>query len=929
MADESAEHSDALDTTPLSVSFRDTAFMKFVNEANSRDGSTPYSSNRDKSLGTRAAARQQQDTPRRYPQSVGRQPPTKTPKHLPSTQHGMQPESVTSHNENSMDTNDDDDDDDEWDELDSIELDSQTMRQLEETEERFYATQQSLIPSRTLLSQEFAETKSQASGHRSKIAADQDARNSRTVPAARVRSVPVTPTTGRPPYSPGSSTARFGGIEHSANVSNQPIDTLSASQRPTQQLQRQSRRVTYTQQTSNASRSKVNLYSRLAQHIPPRPNNSSSWSQRPPLGNQTKTAPAQHSQAPYRHSPPQNQQRQQMPAQPHSSASAQFSPGASTLTPPGKPLPQLHTAGANAGPPLPLLSTQPGVAQVLEELARIKGENEQMRLETEQLRSQLYTKEGEVKIVRENLTRTEIENTHLQEQLANQISSTAAAQRQAEQQLQAEIERLKTELFFQEQEAQIASMSKTQQARSSGISSAGASNGARPASGVSGGERTGGSDSPSDSNGVAYPSINDFKSVPKLPARSVATDPAVRLQAAQSRDQSQGSDKSDAANSELLAMLTDISQASNTGFGSLVSLSVLLSKAVQSTTTERVAEFHSWACSILCGDVPLSSSYEQLNAVAQLLLRAVNGLAEFRSIWLLGNAAAAVNADGPSDADAHTGAGYLRTSQLAAAVGTSLQNALAAGSKAAAEGHGGDTCGAAIASLCKLFARLIALQPAASLDSGVWRDFDPCSLGRFLTPAFSIAGLLGVLELVTTLVQASTVSWGYLHSNPSKFESLLLAIMKRLRVAFAENEPHMLDGERALLVLIASAIVTHEEDTHALINAMPRFARTMVQAFLDEHAVLVSEYPCAGSKRRVQVFFEYVKCLNVVLSEVSDVVALLGGDNSPAFFGFVAACTRMTFGEGAFGEFEAIREQAADLLAYVVTEDQALSIHSL
>ncbi|KAJ2757680.1 hypothetical protein H4S06_003065, partial [Coemansia sp. BCRC 34490] len=50
-----------------------------------------------------------------------------------------------------------------WDELDNMELDSQTMRQLTETEEQFYATQQFVESMDLALSQEFTDPKHDSS----------------------------------------------------------------------------------------------------------------------------------------------------------------------------------------------------------------------------------------------------------------------------------------------------------------------------------------------------------------------------------------------------------------------------------------------------------------------------------------------------------------------------------------------------------------------------------------------------------------------------------------------------------------------------------------------------------------------------------------------------------------------------------------------
>ncbi|KAJ1756602.1 hypothetical protein LPJ58_003682 [Coemansia sp. RSA 1591] len=194
--------------------------------------------------------------------------------------------------------------------------------------------------------------------------------------------------------------------------------------------------------------------------------------------------------------------------------------------------------------------------------------------------------------------------------------------------------------------------------------------------------------------------------------------------------------------------------------------------------------------------------------------------------------------------------------------------------------------------------------------------------GPHLTPGLHLHGLSAILDLLTALIQVSPHTWTLLRDAPLHFESLLLSIIKRLRLAFSANEPRMLDTQRKFLVLIASAIVTHETDSKQLINTMHAFVRSLIQWFLDEYHALSG---CVD-KKRMTVLCEHLKCLNVILSEVEDVVALLGGDCSPLFFAFVAATTRVTVGDVFDSD---VCELAADLLAYVVTEEQAMDIQRL
>ncbi|KAJ2452618.1 hypothetical protein GGI03_006751, partial [Coemansia sp. RSA 2337] len=560
-----------------------------------------------------------------------------------------------------------------------------------------------------------------------------------------------------------------------------------------------------------------------------------------------------------------------------------------------------------------------------------------LRTETEKLRAQLYTKEGEVIIVRENLARTEMENTCLQEQLSNQRANATAQFEKNMKELQAEHERVITGLKFDKHEAKTAAMAKVLSPRVAStprpVVTASRSGLDVRGVGLNGTQRSG-TGSP-----ITYPSVEDFMSVPKtLPKPAVADTPTLTpnahpLSSASSRlsgkstGSKDGGAHADTTTTALLDILSGIAELPNAAsFGRLVSLSAQLSRAVRDPVSTQLDTFHLMACDTLTSCASKSDGFEQLGATAQLLLQVISSLLEFKAVWLHCSAEPpSLSSSSPSPE-----AGLRRISQLSSAAGTALLECIHAVAKMRTNSSESVVCSAAIASLCQLLIRIIGLQPVAALSSGMWTGFNPCEIGQYFTLGLGLDGLLGVVGLLTTLIQVSSVSWGYLRGSPSDFERLLLAIMRRLQLAFLAKDVLTLDGKRAFLVLIASAIVTHEDDTPVLINSMRRFTAGMVQWFLEEHLSLTgSKELVVDCERRVQVFFEYTKCLNVVLSEVKDVVALLGGDNSPLFFGFVAACTRMTLGEGVFDGVAPIRELAADLLAYVVTEEQAVSIQGL
>ncbi|KAJ2582270.1 hypothetical protein GGH95_001628 [Coemansia sp. RSA 1836] len=830
-------------------------------------------------------------------------------------QHSGPPASLALSNNHARSLGTSGEDDGDWEGLDDIELNSQVMLQLMETEESFYATQEQCLDSaRTLLSQEFAGARIE-DGRNSGIRGA-DAGGARAAKSARTMSAPGPAVTRSAPETPV--------------VGDQPTCVSSADPSViTQQQQQQD--TGYSRQTNVATRGKVNLYPRLAQHIPPpRPDSSFALQrQRQPGQHDRPAIAAQDSSSRGIVSPQQQQQQQRFKPYSHSIGTA----SSSTLPSTARKRPQPHTSAQ---------SNVPETAAALDELARLRVENERMRAETEQLRAQLYTKEGEVIIVRDKLTKTEMDNTHLQERLTNQMTEATAHMQQSKKELQAEIERLRTELVFNQHEAKAEAMTKAQSARTPSTPRpvATASRSGFEARGVGlSGTQPSGTGSP-----ITYPSVEEFVSVPKtLPKPATPVTPTMTpssahpLSAASKfSEMSSGSGDSGTARTEasmaaLLDILSGVAELPNTaGFGGLISLSAQLSRAVRDPAPKQLSAFHLMACDTLTSNAAKAGGFEQLGATVQLILRAVSALPEFRAAWLSGASEPSGLQPFSSSSTTVAAARLGCTSQLAAAAQTALLGSIGAAAKMRASSAEGAVCGAAIASLCQLLVRIIGFQPVAALDSEAWAEFNPCELGQHLTPGLGLDGLLGVIELLTTLIQVSSTTWAFLRGSPSDFERLLLAIMRRLQIAFLTNDALMLDGKRAFLVLIASAIITHEDDTPMLINSMRRFTTGMVQWFLEEHLSLTRPArPTVDCERRVQVFFEYIKCLNVVLSEVKDVVALLGGDNSPLFYGFVAACTRMTLGEGVFDGVVSIRELAADLLAYAVTEDQAIAIQNL
>ncbi|KAJ1994102.1 hypothetical protein GGI25_000861 [Coemansia spiralis] len=970
MVDESTEPSESVAgvattaTTPLSMSFRDAEFEKFVNEVDIRntryspyranpisarqprqkDSNTPHS-NRSRSDSEGAATSQERtDTVAKFVDKKQ----YATGRAASFAESGNVPSLGTNPYDSANDRNDADGIADVWDELDNMELDSQTMRQLEETEEQFYATQQFIDLTDIALSQDFAESKDYqipANGRNSiarcTSAGGDGAHGTRTVHMQATRSVPVTPTIAQPIYTPDNGSSGHPSTEkrllHESSISE--AISHSSSAKNTHQQPHYSGSNHIGASSSSSSRGKVNLYQRLVQHIPFRPGNSSSAQGLPPVGYQSTNSSSTQQPQPKRYKPESLS---------ISSPNASIDLGTSILTPASSKPKQCdstqaspsHRLSSSTLPASPNIQARSDSTSLTEEVERLRIENERMRTETEQLKVQLYTKEGEVRIVRENLARTEINNTHLQEQLANQISNSATEQKLAEKKLQGEIERLKTELFFQQQEAQVAAISVN---GNQTPHAAGSTPRLAQRSHV---EKENTNDAQINSKTVdGYPSVQDFSSTPKMQSLTSKTiyeamssdSPTPYGTTQQSKSYKDASLQAKSQNSlayetniVLFEILQTIADQSSMGFSSLVALSIQLSNAIREPSREQINAFQSSACDTI-SKLALDKSYSQLTAVLMLLLRILSTLNGFCTMWILDSKLPETTASIQDDAAmASVGSGQHRISQLCTVLRSSLQDSIQVASKMRSESSESTDCGMAVSLQSKLLARIISLQPAAALNDKAWSEFNLClEIEPFLTPSFDLNALLGILELVTTLVRVSTAAWGFIHSAPREFEKLLLAIVRRLRIAFTEGNSLVLEGERSLLVLIASAIVTHEDDTPLIINAMKRFTVALVQWFIDEHKILTSKHLAANATRRLQVFFEYAKCLNVVLSEVDDVAELLGGDNSPLFYSFVAACTRMSIGESAFAGLTSMRDLAADLLAYVVTEEQALSIQNL
>ncbi|KAJ1829804.1 hypothetical protein LPJ56_000116 [Coemansia sp. RSA 2599] len=890
--DSTTEANDALSTTPLSVSFHDPSFTSFVNEVNVRTD-TRYTS-RSKHQRNQQGSDQGLPSKARAPQSALSQNASIesfSGAHSTSNQTQMAAKAA------SVCSNAIDDDFDDFGD-DFNDINPQEILDMVLQEEKLFATQQFMASTEVSLSQEDAEARHE----------ETMLNNAHGVPVL-TRSVPVTPSRTEPIYISDSDTPGRVSADELAGASLANKTTPSA--------------LSGMHQLPTPS-GRGNLYPRLARHIPqsrpvsgtpgvqPRPPppihslaSHSDSSSRPLASRQQPPAKQVSDYRHHRYRPP--------PLGPLSidlNSSSLLLPSAMRHSPysPRQPASARGEAGTVDTP----IS---GSNNIAEELERLKMENARIRAESEQLRAQLYTKEGEVKIVRENLARTEIDNTHLQERLANQIASSTLLHKELETKLREEIERLRTELAFQQQEVQAAVMVKTPVSSRSMLGTQKTASRSAKAHSVA-------SPNPAGSNtrslASTYPSIEDFVATPTAAGTSrppKAAEPAKAM--AMSSEEPARDEGAKTENAELLRILTDIaSQPSNAGFGFLVSVSVALSRAVRRPSNEGLDSFHKLVCASLLDTDIDSANHEQSAAVLQLLLRATDALPEFRSAWLL-----SAPKDQPKRAD-----------QVVLAASAALRRNVMFASRIAAGDREAETCGSVIRLQCKLLLSIIGLPSMLDMiNEKTWPDINPFVLGSCFTQGLHMDALQGILDLAAVLVKESGFVWTFLRQKPDEYEMFLLASVTRLRLAFSLDDRLMIDGEHGFLVLVATTMMGPEDASAALINRMKAFARTMVVWFLEEHQTLTSsrQHSTADMQRRIQVFRQYVICLKVVLSEISDVVELLDGDFSPTFFAFVAACTRMTVGESAFAGDPSIRELAADLLAYAVTEEQALSIQNL
>ncbi|KAJ2786636.1 hypothetical protein GGI15_001351 [Coemansia interrupta] len=490
-----------------------------------------------------------------------------------------------------------------------------------------------------------------------------------------------------------------------------------------------------------------------------------------------------------------------------------------------------------------------------DELAMLRSENRRLRAEQAGLRAQMATREGEVRIVREHLARTEIDNTKLQEQVAARIALADSARVEAEQRLRREVDRLATALAFQQHDASTAAVQRTPARKAA----------QQPQKKAA------------PRGDARFPTAEDFAATPTATATAtVSAAPA---------------DPPGDEDAGLLAMVADLGPSS----GSLAAAALALSQIVRhpADSSATLALFTTHVLTPLHPDS--GAEHGQRSAAVHLMLRALDGLPGFRDAWRR------ALVEDPEAVDV-----------LGAALRGSVEHA----------GQGDSAAGELAGLLARLLGRLVGLCKDGSVAAGVWRSARVLSLAPLVaSPHMPLQGVHGLLQLACKL-SATILSAGH----PLELERFLLASLGRLRLALVRGEPGAVSAEHMFLVLLAS-VMTGEASV-VLINQMHGFARALVLWFVQEHRAL-SLAVHGGAGERVRMFVQYAMCLKVVLSEVGDVVELLGGEFDPAFFAFVAACTRLTVGERAFEHAPDIRELAADLLAYVVTEEQALSIQGL
>ncbi|EPZ35894.1 hypothetical protein O9G_003539 [Rozella allomycis CSF55] len=85
-------------------------------------------------------------------------------------------------------------------------------------------------------------------------------------------------------------------------------------------------------------------------------------------------------------------------------------------------------------------------------ISQLKAENKSLQAKIDQALLSKFTKEGEIKIVRENLARLQIKNDELSLQLSTHTDSINKVRKQLEAEMEEKLERLKTELLFKEHE---------------------------------------------------------------------------------------------------------------------------------------------------------------------------------------------------------------------------------------------------------------------------------------------------------------------------------------------------------------------------------------------------------------------------------------------------------------------------------------------
>ncbi|KAJ2361556.1 hypothetical protein IW150_007215, partial [Coemansia sp. RSA 2607] len=261
-----------------------------------------------------------------------------------------------------------------------------------------------------------------------------------------------------------------------------------------------------------------------------------------------------------------------------------------TPTPPPVQRTNLYPRLTQHIPPTP--STPSG-----DELQRLRAENTRLRAEHNALQAQLSTRDGEVRIVREHLARTEIDNTQLQEMLAARLAAAAKAQHDAERGLRAEIDRLATALAFHQHDAAASAVAVSRTpARKPPLT--------RRADHV---------------KHDAFPSLEDFSATPTAAAAGSASQTLVN---------------SPDDDIQLLAILTDIADAqpdARPPFTGLVSVALALARAVRHPSAPALSAFSQLTRSHLCA-VP--ADHAQRSATVLLLHRAVNRLPGFRDAWL-------------------------------------------------------------------------------------------------------------------------------------------------------------------------------------------------------------------------------------------------------------------------------------------------------